>query len=182
MTTPAYVCRLDTPLGPATACAMDDALCGFWFIGQKYYPQAVRHWIEQPKYPVFPALRRWLDEYFAGAAPRPDFALTAQGTAFQKAVWDLLLHIPYGETTTYGELSKQLAALCNLPSMSAQAVGGAVGHNPISLLIPCHRVVGSTGKLTGYAGGLDKKEALLRLEKKQCLTKDNPPIFSGRRK
>ena len=167
MTKPAYVCRLDTPLGTATACAMDEALIGFWFIDQKYYPQATRHWIEKPEHPVFPALRRWLDGYFAARAPKPNFALHPQGTPFQKAVWDMLLRIPYGETTTYGELAKQLAAIRNLPSMSAQAVGGAVGHNPISLLIPCHRVVGSTGKLTGYAGGLDKKKALLRLERNE---------------
>jgi len=156
---------MDTPLGRATACAGDGALSGFWFIGQKYYPQKTQHWIEEPEYPVFPALRRWLDGYFAAAEPKVDFALNPQGTAFQKAVWDLILQIPYGGTTTYGAMAKQLAAQRNLPSMSAQAVGSAVGHNPISLLIPCHRVVGSTGKLTGYAGGLDKKEALLRLER-----------------
>jgi len=165
MTAPAYVCRLDTPLGPATVCAADEALCGFWFIGQKYYPKQTGHWIEQPEYPVFPALQRWLDGYFAALAPKPDFALALHGTPFQKAVWDLILKIPYGKTATYGELAQQLAAIQGIPSMSAQAVGGAVGHNPISLLIPCHRVVGSTGKLTGYAGGLDKKQILLSLEK-----------------
>jgi len=165
MTKPAYTCRMDTPLGPATACATDAGLCGFWFIGQKYYPKQTQHWIEKPEYSIFPALRRWLDGYFAARAPRLNFALDPQGTLFQKTVWDMLLHIPYGETTTYGELAKQLAVIRNLPSMSAQAVGGAVGHNPISLLIPCHRVVASTGKLTGYAGGLDKKNALLRLER-----------------
>ena len=155
---------MDTPLGKATACAVDGTLSGFWFIGQKYYPQKTPHWIEKPEYPIFPALRRWLDRYFAASAPEPDFALNPQGTPFQKAVWDILLQIPYGTTTTYGKIAKQLAAARNLPSMSSQAVGGAVGHNPISLLIPCHRVVGSTGKLTGYAGGLDKKKVLLRLE------------------
>ena len=159
-----HACTIDTPLGAATAAAEDDALTGFWFIGQKYYPASAAGWKENPDLPVFAALRSWLTRYFAGENPAVDFPLKAQGTDFQKTVWDILLRIPYGEVTTYGKIAERLAARPGAAGMSAQAVGGAVGHNPISLLIPCHRVVGSTGGLTGYAGGLEKKEALLRLE------------------
>ena len=114
--------------------------------------------------PVLGDACRWLDVYFSGQ--EPDFLppLHPHGSEFQLAVWELLLQIPYGQTTTYGALARQLAARRGLSRMSAQAVGGAVGHNPISLLIPCHRVVGTNGSLTGYAGGLDKKIRLLELE------------------
>lgn len=159
-----HTCRMDTPLGPATVSAKNNAIAGFWFIGQKYYPPKEREWDEDPDYPVFAHLRQWLDAYFAGKRPSLDFPLEPDGSPFRKAVWDILLAIPYGELTTYGAISRQMATAMALPSMSAQAVGGAVGHNPISLVIPCHRVVGTSGSLTGYAGGLDKKKALLRLE------------------
>jgi methylated-DNA-[protein]-cysteine S-methyltransferase len=166
-----------------TAAAEDGALTGLWFIGQKYYPPT-GGWTPGPDYPVFGALREWLAVYFSGRAPPPwenrrlsgdgpgtgadagagKLRLNPRGTDFQKAVWEILLAIPYGRMSTYGAIAKELAAARGLASMSAQAAGGAVGHNPISVLIPCHRVVGSTGSLTGYAGGLDKKRALLRLE------------------
>ena len=155
---------LNTPLGAVTASAEGGALTGLWFIGQKYYPAKTERWIVKPDYPVFETLRAWLSDYFTGVTVSPNLQLAPQGTPFQKAVWDILLQIPYGQVTTYGEIAKQIAAAQGLSSMSAQAVGGAVGHNPISILIPCHRVVGSNQSLTGYAGGLDKKEALLRLE------------------
>jgi methylated-DNA-[protein]-cysteine S-methyltransferase len=169
-----YTCTVDTPLGAMTAAAENGALTGLWFTGQKYYP-AAGGWTPKPDYPAFAALRNWLAVYFSGRAPPrwkdrrlpgagPGLRLNPQGTAFQNEVWEILLAIPYGELSTYGEIAKQMAAARDLPSMSAQAVGGAVGHNPISILIPCHRVVGSSGKLTGYAGGLEKKSALLRLE------------------
>jgi methylated-DNA-[protein]-cysteine S-methyltransferase len=177
-----YTCTVDTPLGAMTAAAGDGALTGLWFTGQKYYPPT-GDWTPQPDYPAFTALRDWLGVYFSGRAPPPwknrrlpgagletgsgKLRLNPQGTAFQKAVWEILLAIPYGELSTYGAIAKELAAVRNLPAMSARAVGGAVGHNPISILIPCHRVVGSSGKLTGYAGGLDKKSALLRLESRR---------------
>jgi methylated-DNA-[protein]-cysteine S-methyltransferase len=109
-------------------------------------------------------LRHWLCRYFAGEAPVVDFALAPRGTPFQEAVWGLLLEIPYGGLTTYGAMARRMAAKMGVKSMSAQAVGGAVGHNPISIVIPCHRVVGSNGSLTGYAGGIDRKTLLLRLE------------------
>jgi methylated-DNA-[protein]-cysteine S-methyltransferase len=154
-----------------TAAAEDDALTGLWFVGQKYYPARTDTWISRPEQPVFEKLRIWLGDYFEGKKPPANFSLNPgglrinpQGTAFQKSVWEILLQIPCGEVTTYGEIAKQLARKQGITSMSAQAVGGAVGHNPISLVIPCHRVVGTSGSLTGYAGGLDKKKYLLELE------------------
>ncbi|GHT65897.1 methylated-DNA--protein-cysteine methyltransferase [Spirochaetia bacterium] len=159
-----YTCSIETPLGAMTAAAEDEALTGLWFVGQKYYPAKIDAWIKKPDYPVFEKLRSWLGAYFEGKKPRMDFPLKPQGTAFQKSVWEILLQIPYGEVTTYGEIAKQLARKQGFASMSAQAVGGAVGHNPISVLIPCHRVLGADGSLTGYAGGLDKKKYLLKLE------------------
>ncbi|MDR2257697.1 MAG: methylated-DNA--[protein]-cysteine S-methyltransferase [Treponema sp.] len=174
-----YTCTVDTPLGAMTAAAEDGALTGLWFTGQKYYPPA-GGWTPKPDYPAFEALRKWLEVYFSGRAPPPwknrrlpasgpdagagKLRLNPRGTDFQKAVWEILLAIPYGELSTYGAIAKELAAARGVDSMSARAAGGAAGRNPISILIPCHRVVGSTGGLTGYAGGLDKKRALLRLE------------------
>lgn len=157
-------CTLSTPLGPVTAAANDDGLTGLWFVGQKYYPADTGTWAEDPNHPAFHALRDWLEAYFAGRDPGPLPPLAPRGTTFQLAVWERLLAIPRGQVTTYGRIARRLAADLGRPSMSAQAVGGAVGHNPVSILIPCHRVVGGDGRLTGYAGGLDKKEALLRLE------------------
>ena len=159
-----YACTIDTPLGAVTASAEQGALTGLWFIGQKYYPSRIDTWACEPDYTVFQALRLWLAHYFSGRDSISGLRLEPRGTPFQKAVWDILLKIPFGQITTYGEIAKKLAVERGLSTMSAQAVGGAVGHNPISILIPCHRVVGSNGSLTGYAGGLDKKEALLQLE------------------
>jgi methylated-DNA-[protein]-cysteine S-methyltransferase len=167
-----YVSELKTPLGPATARVAGDELTGFWFIGQKYYPTKPENRVQISDHPVFTKLETWLESYFSGYNPAQDFILNPQGTVFQKKVWKLLLQIPYGKFTTYGKIAGQLAAQEGIPSMSAQAVGGAVGHNPISLLIPCHRVVGADGSLTGYAGGLDKKTALLRLEGVRPLPQD----------
>ena len=157
-------CALETPLGKAVACAESGAVSGFWFVGQRYFPKDAGLWIEDAGYPPLAALKGWLAGYFAGANPSPDFPLAPRGTPFQQAVWDILLAIPYGRLTTYGAIAKQLNERPGAPRTSARAVGGAVGHNPISLLIPCHRVIGASGKLTGYAGGIDKKQALLRLE------------------
>ncbi len=159
-----YSCRIDTPLGVMTASAEEGSLTGLWFVGQKYYPAQAGDWTCEQQYPVFRELRDWLEKYFSGqrciSAPR----LAPRGTPFQQAVWKILLGIPFGEVTTYGKIAKKLAAERALSSMSAQAVGGAVGHNPISILIPCHRVIGANGSMTGYAGGLDRKRALLELE------------------
>jgi methylated-DNA-[protein]-cysteine S-methyltransferase len=141
------------------ASAEHDALTGLWFIGQKYYPKAVDTWTVCQNYAVFQSLRDWLEQYFAGKNLKPVILLNPQGTAFQKTVWEILQKIPYGKTLTYGEIAQQISG-----RQAAQAVGGAVGHNPISLLIPCHRVIGSAGSLTGYAGGIEKKKALLERE------------------
>lgn len=160
-----YTCTMSTPLGAITASAEGEALTGLWFIGQKYFPPRADAWVNEPEHRVFKTLETWLGNYFSctgGPVPLPSLEL--KGTDFQKAVWKILLEIPHGRVTTYGEIAKKLAAFRGLPSMSAQAVGGAVGHNPISILIPCHRVVGADGRLTGYAGGLDKKKALHQLE------------------
>jgi methylated-DNA-[protein]-cysteine S-methyltransferase len=159
-----YTCTLDTPLGVMTASAERGALTGLWFFGQKYYPSKTGEWACEPDHAVFDALRIWLDCYFSGKDSMPELRIDPPGMPFQKDVWDILLKIPFGQITTYGGIAKRLAVQRGLSSMSAQAVGGAVGHNPISILIPCHRVVGSNRSLTGYAAGLDKKEALLRLE------------------
>lgn len=159
-----YTCTIDTPLGTMTASAENEALTGLWFIDQKHYPTKADTWVYNPDYSVFKMLRTWLSDYFSGKYPVPSLNLNPKGTPFRRAVWDILLEIPTGEVTTYGKIAKKLAVNKNLPSMSAQAVGGAVGHNPISILIPCHRVIGSNGSLTGYDGGLDKKVTLLQLE------------------
>lgn len=159
-----YKCKIDTPLGAMLAAAKNEALTGLWFIGQKYFPSKTKTWVSEPDYAVFQTLRAWLADYFAGKNNKPEVPIGPPGTLFQRAVWDILLTIPFGQTTTYGEIAGKIAAARGLPSMSAQAVGGAVGHNPISILIPCHRVIGSNGSLTGYAGGVKRKEALLRLE------------------
>src|SRR5262245_38896378 len=159
-----YTSKIETPLGAMTAAAENDALVGLWFVGQKYYPAGTAHWISDPGHAVFEALRLRLDGYFSGRRSGNEVPLAPKGSPFQMAVWDALRRIPYGNTTTYGDLAREIARARGLGSMSAQAIGGAVGHNPISILIPCHRVVGCGGKLTGYAGGIERKEALLRLE------------------
>lgn len=159
-----YTCFYKSPLGGITMASDGTALTGLWFDGQKYFAEGLTETAAAKKLPVFDETVRWLDIYFGGR--RPDFTppLNLERTAFRKEVWQLLLQIPYGQTTTYGELAAQLAAHNGLKQMSAQAVGGAVGHNPISIIVPCHRVVGTGGSLTGYAGGLAKKLALLKLE------------------
>ena len=155
----------DSPLGGITLSSDGEALTGLWFDGQKYFPCALLCGGEEKNLPVFALTEDWLEAYFRGVKPSFTPPLRFEATAFRRAVWELLLEIPYGKTTTYGELASRLAARQALPHMSAQAVGRAVGHNPISLIIPCHRVVGADGSLTGYAGGLDRKLRLLELER-----------------
>jgi methylated-DNA-[protein]-cysteine S-methyltransferase len=160
-----YTCTVETPLGAMTAAADQDGLTGLWFVGQKHYPPRAAAWTAAPDHPSFAALRRQLQGYFSGELSLfQEVPLAPQGSPFQQAVWEALARIPYGKTATYGDIAREIAAARGLFSMSAQAVGGAVGRNPISILIPCHRVVGSGGSLTGYAGGLDRKDALLRIE------------------
>lgn len=159
-----YTMHYESPLGGILLAADDAGLTGLWFDGQKYFANTLPPEREVRQTLILAEAARWLDCYFRGS--EPDFLppLHPQGTAFQREVWDILLQIPYGQTMTYGEIARRLAEKRGLPRMSAQAVGGAVGHNKISVIIPCHRVVGTDGSLTGYAGGLDRKTALLTLE------------------
>jgi methylated-DNA-[protein]-cysteine S-methyltransferase len=158
-------CTIQTPLGEMIALAEQESLCGLHFAGQKYAQEGAGGWREDPDHPLFSTLRGQLAAYFSGQLRAFDLPLTPRGTAFQLAVWTLLRSIPAGATTTYGALARQLAGQREGLIPAAQAVGGAVGHNPIAIIIPCHRVVGADGSLTGYAGGLDRKAALLALEK-----------------
>lgn len=155
---------ITTPLGPMLAAAEEGALIGLWFLDQRHFPHESEGWAAGPHLPLFQQLQQKLDRYFQGLAEPFDLALAPRGTAFQQEVWELLKKIPPGATVTYGQLARSMAAQRGLSSMSAQAVGGAVGRNPLSILIPCHRVVGTDGTLTGYAGGLARKDALLKLE------------------
>lgn len=159
-----YVNRYQSPIGKILLAADDTGLTGLWFEGQKYFGLYLDKEHEERELPVFEQAKQWLDVYFSGREPDFKVPLHFIGTDFQKEVWEILYSIPYGQTTTYGEIAKQLAAKRGLEHMSAQAVGGAVSHNEISILVPCHRVVGTNGSLTGYAGGIDKKIALLKLE------------------
>ena len=159
-----YVQHYDSPLGGILLAADEIGLTGLWFDRQKYFARDLPAERIEQNTPALSEAKRWLDIYFTGK--EPDFLppLHPIGSAFRQDVWDILLQIPYGQTTTYGEIARQLAQKHGLPQMSAQAVGGAVGHNEISVIIPCHRVVGTNGSLTGYAGGIDRKVKLLELE------------------
>lgn len=159
-----YTSRYRSPLGEMLLAADETGVTGLWFAGQKYFARHLDKEHAEKEIPLFATVKHWLDVYFAGSEPDLTVPLHFTGTAFQNEVWGILCAIPYGRTTTYGEIAKQLAARRGVPHMSAQAVGGAVGHNPISILVPCHRVVGLGGSLTGYAGGLERKRCLLALE------------------
>ena len=154
----------ESPLGPITLASDGEALTGLWFDGQKYFAATLSREHEEKALPVFAQTVQWLDVYFSGKVPDFTPPLLMRTTAFRRSVWEIMLSIPYGHTMTYGEIAQQIAARKGLPGMSAQAVGGAVGHNAISLIIPCHRVVGANGNLTGYAGGIEKKARLLAME------------------
>ncbi|MBR6868463.1 MAG: methylated-DNA--[Bacteroidales bacterium] len=155
----------DSPLGRMWMAGDGKSLTGLWFERQQFAPapasagDASVRWL-----PVFDETCRWLECYFGGYMPDYTPPLALQGTPFRLAVWEILQEIPYGATMTYGAIAARLAADRGRGRMSAQAVGGAVGHNPIALIIPCHRVIGADGSLTGYAAGLDRKEWLLRWE------------------
>ncbi len=157
-----YTTTYESPMGRILLAADEKGLTGLWFEGQKYFALYLDKEHRQEETPLLEDAKKWLDQYFAGQNPGFQPPLHFTGTDFQKEVWALLCTIPYGETTTYGALARRLAAKRGCGS--AQAVGGAVGHNQISILVPCHRVVGSKGSLTGYAGGIRTKIALLRLE------------------
>ena len=146
-------CEYPSPVGTLYLTADEGGLTGIWM-----------HPVKTEDFPVLIQAEHWLDAYFARNPTTADFPLNPHGTAFQRQVWEILLAIPYGKTTTYGAIAREMAQRTGKEKMSAQAVGQAVGANPIAIAIPCHRVVGAKGKLTGYAGGLDKKEWLLRHE------------------
>lgn len=162
-----YATQLSTPLGPVTLASDGERITGLWFEGQKYFAVGLRDPAWNDALPVFARAAGWLERYFRGEAPAMDLPIAPGGTPFQRAVWARLCAIPYGQITTYGDIARAMGA-------GARAVGAAVSRNPISLLIPCHRVVGTGGGLTGYAGGLDKKRFLLALEGRNCAI-DNAP-------
>lgn len=166
-----YINYYESPFGTLTMASDGEALTGLWFAGQKYYAATLASEYVEADLPIFADTKRWLDCYFAGQ--KPDFTpkLAPQGSDYRQDVWRILLTIPYGSTLTYGEIGAQIAKARGVAKMSAQAVGGAVGHNPISIIIPCHRVVGANGNLTGYAGGIDRKLALLEIEKTSTTSK-----------
>lgn len=158
---------LETPLGNIVLAAEDEKLVGLWFEGQRFFCEAIRGSGAAvcSDLRIFMHTRDWLGRYFAGEAPSTDELDTAPlGSDFRREIWRLLLEIPYGQTVTYGQLAAQYAKEKHLSRFSAQAVGGAVAHNPISIIIPCHRVLGQGGSLTGYAGGIERKKRLLDLE------------------
>lgn len=156
-----------SPVGPLMlGCDDKDNLVGVWMQGQKYYGETINQVMtEKDDLPIFTAAKNWLDNYFAGQKPSiTDLPLAPIGGEFRRTVWDVLCEIPYGEYITYGDIAKIIAAKLGRKNMSSQAIGGAVGHNPISIIIPCHRVVGANGSLTGYAGGIGTKIKLLEHE------------------
>ena len=153
--------QYESPLGTMLLAADELGLTGAWFVGQKYFGAAVPSGHVECETPVLMQARCWLDAYFAGERPGQLPPLHPAGSAFRQDVWAILLQTPYGETTTYGAIARQLAARRGIDRVSARAVGGAVGHNPVSIIIPCHRVIGADGSLTGYAGGIERKLKLL---------------------
>lgn len=159
-----YTNTYHSPLGKMKMTSDGTALTGLWFEGQKYIDELVRGQGEERELPVFNETKRWLDIYFQGKSPDFTPMISYHTTSFRQQVWEILIKIPYGETMTYGEIADMLAEERGIFKMSAQAVGGAVGHNVIAIIIPCHRVIGRDGSLTGYAGGIEKKKRLLRLE------------------
>ena len=192
-----YLSHYDSPLGHILMAADEVGLTGLWLEGQKHYAKKLPRELQEVcmvqdtavlqetcwtqmawgdksqmvdvdvELPIFTAAKCWLDQYFSGQVPKVEVPIHLEGTDFQKEVWQILCEIPYGQTTTYSKIAKEVAAKRGVSRMSAQAVGGAVGHNPISIIVPCHRVIGSDGSLTGYAGGIDKKIFMLELERKQ---------------
>lgn len=161
-----YETTYQSPVGLITLASDGENLVGLWLEGQKYYGGTIPESMTQKDdLVVFRTTKSWLDRYFRGEKPAiSELSIAPIGGEFRQMVWNILCQIPYGEVTTYGNIAKQVAVKMNKKSMSSQAVGGAVGHNPISIIIPCHRVVGSNGSLTGYAGGIHTKIKLLELE------------------
>lgn len=166
-----FLTHYDSPLGSITSASDGTALTGLWFDGQRHFGETLRseHAVVETQSiaslpPVLNDTIQWLDIYFSGGIPDFTPSIVLHGSEFRQAVWRVLQTIPYGQTVTYGDIARQLAAERGIQKVSARAVGGAVGHNPISLIVPCHRVIGADGSLTGYAGGVERKTWLLRLE------------------
>lgn len=170
-----YIYKYISPLGKITLAGENNCLIGLWIEGQKYFASSLKTEPDEKLLPVFINTIKWLDIYFSGQAPDFTPPLNPKGTPFQLLVWETLLKIPYGETVTYKYIAHKIALKKGISRMSAQAVGVAAGHNPISIIIPCHRVVGSNGSLTGYAGGIDRKLKLLSLEKADILCRAKVP-------
>lgn len=161
-----YTSAYTTPIGDVLLASKNNELIGLWFEGQKYYLNSINEEMQvKNEEEILKKTKNWLDRYFKGEKPSiKEIKINPNGSDFRKEVWKILCKIPYGQTITYKEIAEKLAKEKDLKSMSAQAVGGAIGHNPISIIIPCHRVIGTNCNLIGYAGGLDKKEYLLKLE------------------
>ena len=159
-----YIHHYVSPLGGITMASDGKALTGLWFDGQKYFGDGLGKNPEEKPLPVFDETDRWLRIYFGGKTPDFTPTLAINANDFRKSVYDILLTVPYGQTTTYGEIAKIIARQRGLKRMSPQAVGGAVSRNPISIIVPCHRVIGVSGSLTGYAGGIERKTELLKIE------------------
>lgn len=161
-----YTADCPSPVGMLTLASDGEYLVGLWIEGQKYFAHSLYGKVSEDYFvPVFTLVKNWLDRYFAGEKPAiSEVPLRPGGSEFWQSVWRILCDIPYGEVVTYGSIAKKVASDLGRERMSAQAVGGAVGHNPISIIIPCHRVVGANGSLTGYAGGIDTKVKLLQHE------------------
>ncbi|MEG6522041.1 methylated-DNA--[protein]-cysteine S-methyltransferase [Desulfotomaculum sp. 1211_IL3151] len=161
-----YRATYPSPVGVITLACDGSNLVGLWIEGQKYHGNTIlEDMIENNDLPILDTAKKWLDRYFAGEQPNiSELPLAPVGSEFRQGIWHILCEIPYGKVITYGDIAKKMAAKMKKESMSSQAVGGAVGHNPISIIIPCHRVVGSNGSLTGYAGGVHTKVKLLELE------------------
>ena len=159
-----YIDTFPSPIGDITISSDGENLTGLWFDGQKYFMATIDEATYDSALPLFKETRAWLDAYFTGKNPGPIPPVKPQGTAFRQRVWKHLCEIPYGGLSTYGELAKKIAAEEGKATWSARAVGGAVGHNPISIIVPCHRVIGTNGSLTGFGGGIARKITLLELE------------------
>lgn len=159
-----YIYEYASPIGRLTMSSDGESLTGLWVENQKYFKSTLDKEYEEKQLQVFEDVKTYLDRYFKGEKPEITFSLKPKGSDFRQGVWQKLLNVPYGETTTYGKIAKALETETG-KRVSAQAVGGAIGHNPILILVPCHRVIGSDGSLTGYAGGLERKQYLLNLEK-----------------
>jgi methylated-DNA-[protein]-cysteine S-methyltransferase len=164
-----YISKYNSPFGEITIASDGDNVIGIWYDGQRYFGTTLAQGYKEKDLPIFCHVKKWLDAYFNGENPKMTLPIKLDGSQFQLVVWQILLSIPYGQTMTYGEVAMRVSETLGIASMSAQAVGNAVGRNPISIVVPCHRVVGSNGKMVGYAGGIERKIGLLKLEQSEII-------------